>query len=60
MGKQGGCLSYIIAIVATLTVRDPLLRSLEDTSEPMLDDDHHVSKEGIYLYILVVFLNTLI
>ncbi len=36
LGKQGGCLSYVIAIVAALTVKDPLLR---DVSEEHGDED---------------------
>ncbi len=39
LGKQGGCLPYIIAVVATLSVRDPLLR---DTSNL----DNHRETEG--------------
>jgi ATP-dependent RNA helicase DHX37/DHR1 len=34
LGKQGGCLPYVILIVATLSVRDPLLREApEDSTE---------------------------
>ncbi len=39
LGKQGGCLPYIIAVVATLSVRDPQLR---DTSNL----DNHRETEG--------------
>lgn len=39
-GKQGGCLEYVIAIVAALSVRDPLLREAVLTPEDEEESNH--------------------
>jgi ATP-dependent RNA helicase DHX37/DHR1 len=55
LGKQGGCLPYVIAIVAALSVRDPLLRESNFDSEMSAQEKMEVeavtnlSEEGNWL-----------
>lgn len=48
-GKQDGCLPYVIAIVAALTVRDPLLRDIpvEEEKEDSLIEEKEEENEDL-------------